>query len=662
MRSFLAIFFLLFFWSVCPGQEIVEVVHIEKDDGLKDRIVYKLTRDNQGYFILLFKNSIQRYDGREFTNIDVSAVENENLKVEDIDHLNKLSDGTIVMCAKENASVLFYLESRGRKILSVPVNGVPLVNNGELFLLKPIDDETVSKEYKLYNAELGNHISTELLSEVKLPTGIKKVVNVDDTYYVQSVNDSVYHIENNEITLLEKQGQLIQRANGIYLFDFGAIYKITGKSTSKVVDLLDRSYNCNILKLDGEDNIIAAYSGRARIFDRLYVLDKNDSLHVMENIIDKTDKFRDFHTDDAFYRWMLGGYNGLHIINLLRDGSKFINKNPKTKKGEFGNVVSGVASDQDAEVVYCRELIGVYNYTRDTSGYEEVLVEYREEGDYERNAKMYYNKASKTYYSHAYRYDGKSDVYISDLQNNRSEKHLIPIKLNDIYASSKDQLIVGGWISKTETGIIASYDLVTKEYKELRRESARIQSIYFDQLSRTYWIGTHHGLLVFDEAFKLLKTLSKESAKPNYLDIDFIVMCSRFNDKIVAGSYGGGVFIIDPVSYEVEMHFTEENGLTDNSAIGLMNDDLGNCWITTFNGVNVINGDFEIIRKIYEHDGLPNREFNSKAIAKDGHGIIYSGTLNGLSILDPKKVLSWKKTFGIDVGEVFGYVGDNVEI
>lgn len=116
-------------------------------------------------------------------------------------------------------------------------------------------------------------------------------------------------------------------------------------------------------------------------------------------------------------------------------------------------------------------------------------------------------------------------------------------------------------------------------------------------------------------------------------------MCNRFNGKIIAGSDGGGVFIIDPIIYEVEVQLSEDNGLKDNSACSIINDDIGHCWITTFNGVNVIDKSIKIIHKIYEHEGLPNREFNTKAIAKDGRGAIYCGTYNGISMLDPQKVL-----------------------
>ena len=109
---------------------------------------------------------------------------------------------------------------------------------------------------------------------------------------------------------------------------------------------------------------------------------------------------------------------------------------------------------------------------------------------------------------------------------------------------------------------------------------------------------------------------------------DHIVMTTRYHKWMIAGSYAGGVYVIDPIEYKIIKKIDESNGLNDNSAIGIINDNLGHCWISTFNGISIIDTNLQVIRKIYEHDGLPNREFNRKSIAKDGQGNIYAGTLN----------------------------------
>lgn len=660
MRFFLLILLFILTGPMCYGQGVVEVIRLEKDDGLKDRIVDRVIRDKQGYFIVFQKNTIQRYDGRTFMDIDLSELRSRDVEVRDFQSVEILADGKIVMYVPES-EVLFYLNPRAQSITSAPLSGISIVNNGALYILEDSYPTTQQHGLLLHSGHLEETLTTEIISNVILPAGITEVANLDSVFYVSTVDDSLFHIENEKVTKLDIIGKLVQRANGIYVFDQPSIYKITGKEVTKVTDLLDRSFRCSIIKIDQKGNIIAAYRGRERFHDRLYVLDNNDSLHVMSQIVEETDVFKDFHTDDAFYRWMLGGYNGIHVINLMREGSSSILEKPDLKKSDFGAVISGVATNGEEEIVFTKEIQGVFSYDKIASDYNEILNKYTDSGDFERNSKLYYHRKSDAYYSHAYRYDGKSDIYKFTIEDELAVKHTLPLKLNDIYVSDEDELILGGFITNTDTGIIARFNLETEKYEILSNQTPQVRSIFFDDVSRKYWIGTYKGLMIFDESFTLIKTLSKNADSKYKLPIDHIIMCIRYNDKIIAGSYGGGVYIIDPETYEVDLQIDEKKGLTDNSAIGIIEDDIGNCWITTFNGVNVIDSDFNIIEKVYGFEGLPNREFNSKAIAKDGDGIIYSGTINGVSSLDPEKVLQWGKSYGVDIYRVVGYSDSKVD-
>jgi len=82
--------------QVYLAQTIVEVVPIEKDQGLHDRNVDRIIRDDNGFFIITMLNNIQRYDGKDFVDIDPSTINRAGHKVRDVTQLKKLEDGTIV--------------------------------------------------------------------------------------------------------------------------------------------------------------------------------------------------------------------------------------------------------------------------------------------------------------------------------------------------------------------------------------------------------------------------------------------------------------------------------------------------------------------------------------------------------------------------------------
>ena len=134
------------------------------------------------------------------------------------------------MFVAEKEGVLFHLKSRENKVLIAPVRGIPIADNGILYVLKPNSDKSETKEYKLNKGHLDKNVSSEQLSNVKPPIDIQSVANLDNTYYVQTKDKNMYNIENKALTKFMVEGRLIQRANGIYVFDFGSIYKVIGQS------------------------------------------------------------------------------------------------------------------------------------------------------------------------------------------------------------------------------------------------------------------------------------------------------------------------------------------------------------------------------------------------------------------------------------------------
>ncbi len=72
-----------------------------------------------------------------------------------------MKDGTIVMSVKEDEGILFYLNSREKKVLTAPLRGIPITNNGELFVMKPNRVKSETKEYKLNKGFLDKKISSE---------------------------------------------------------------------------------------------------------------------------------------------------------------------------------------------------------------------------------------------------------------------------------------------------------------------------------------------------------------------------------------------------------------------------------------------------------------------------------------------------------------------
>lgn len=121
------------------------------------------------------------------------------------------------------------------------------------------------------------------------------------------------------------------------------------------------------------------------------------------------------------------------------------------------------------------------------------------------------------------------------------------------------------------------------------------------------------------------------------LDKDFISIDKDPEGRIWLGTFSHGLYIYDQKS-DILTNINESNGLSNNSVATMLQDDDGDHWIGTFNGITVIDKHLNILGQIYEEDGLVHNECNRWSTVKLNNGHLGFGTVAGLSIIDPVRV------------------------
>jgi len=82
----------------------------------------------------------------------------------------------------------------------------------------------------------------------------------------------------------------------------------------------------------------------------------------------------------------------------------------------------------------------------------------------------------------------------------------------------------------------------------------------------------------------------------------------------------------------------KENGLSNNSVVGLCEDKQRNLWISTRSGLNRLNTNRHGLRSFRDIEGIQSEEFNYSAIhILDGK--MYLGSLDGLAYFEPEKLI-----------------------
>lgn len=552
--------------------QIIETVYMEKDQGLKARVINHSYRDASGYFYFISRNSIQRYDGKTFAEVEVDLAQ--------LGHPRESLQNIISTTVFPHETILTF------------ASGIELsIASGGLGLQGP------------------------QLARRAAPAQTK----ADNPQF--------------ELKPLD-----ISREGITYRWEEDKVTKIHGDKQTELTVFEEGLGRPKFLRMDLMGNIIAAYSNSTNHVEKYYVLSPLDSLYDFSHVAAAYPTAKDIYVEDAFYKWMISGFNGVKIITLKREGVEFIRYDSNVAKGQFGELIMGMTSDGD-KLYFTNETGSFCTYDPDTKVWVQEPEAYSfvsgtlGKMDHYHNSDKIALLGSET---------AITDFYLIDNDEHSVELHQLDGYHRDFLIQPDGSILfVGG--SGVSEGTITAYDPKTRIKTKLKTGFPPFRCIRYDEYREQYYLGTKAGLLICDKDFNVLAKFAQGESENRSLPFDDVVFLLPYADHLLAGTLGGGLYIVDIDNYSVIKRLTEKDGLTDQIVISGLIDEAGRCWLGTFNGLNVIDSSFSLIKTIYEFDGLPSREFNSFS-ATAHQGELYFGTINGAVRIDPEKVMNWKRS------------------
>ncbi|HMQ61210.1 MAG TPA: two-component regulator propeller domain-containing protein, partial [Flavilitoribacter sp.] len=152
---------------------------------------------------------------------------------------------------------------------------------------------------------------------------------------------------------------------------------------------------------------------------------------------------------------------------------------------------------------------------------------------------------------------------------------------------------------------------------------------------RSLWIATINGLYRIRPDGDKVEHLG---FTPDFEDFRSVVLHEDRQGRIWIGTVKGGLQILDPRLNKVVKSVTIKKGLANNTVVNILEDDDGDFWVGTYNGISILNANGDVINNLNEEDGLCFHEFNRYAHFRASNGKLLMGTLNGLNLIDPRKV------------------------
>lgn len=170
----------------------------------------------------------------------------------------------------------------------------------------------------------------------------------------------------------------------------------------------------------------------------------------------------------------------------------------------------------------------------------------------------------------------------------------------------------------------------------------KIRDLCFDR-DGNLWIGTTDGLVIMDGKSDVAEpqfiSYRKQSIRPESLGDNNIQDIYEDSEKrIWLATSGGGLSLAMGKSIQNLRfrNYTVKDGLPNDFIYSMVEDNTGNLWIATENGLSRFNYAAGTFVNYNFYDGLPGTPFSEGVGAKDAQGNIYFGMIKGYLHFDPQ--------------------------
>jgi len=209
-----------------------------------------------------------------------------------------------------------------------------------------------------------------------------------------------------------------------------------------------------------------------------------------------------------------------------------------------------------------------------------------------------------------------------------------------IYGDRLGNLWIGTWnggLNRLDraTGTFARYQHDAGDPFSLSHNCVR--AIYEDR-EGVLWVGTRGGISLWDGVNNRFTHYKHDPDNPHSLSDDKV--SSFYEDQtgvLWIGTYGGGLNRFDRAT-QTFTHYTEKDGLANDTVYGILADAEGSLWLSTNRGLSRFDPRTETFRNYDVSDGLQSNEFNAGAFFQSNSGEMFFGGIQGFNAFFPDHI------------------------
>ncbi len=650
----------IFINAYCLGFDISQLQFnvLDIKDGLSQNSVSNIYQDTKGYIWFCTDDGLNRYDGYMFQKFE-KQLNNPNSLVSNFTTCIAESSSGVFWIGTEKGFSVFFYEANTYLNFENPAQIKKIVVEDSLSVL-------IQTSYSLYRARLIEIKTNAFTIQLEPMHLYNKVLGRVDKHHIYLSNrDEELFVYDTRTKLIQPKKEATAWENaiqkniigfakdkyGIYWVGTNSgLYQINEQTNqidsfplirNKFIGLQDKITGVTIGKMDNV--YIATYQHGLLVFDinKKKFIDFENDLYDLQSIPDN--KTQCVLIDNSNTLWIGTKSSGVAYYSPFKYKFKHITQEPFKTSWLSNKYILSFATDDKENIWIGSDGSGLYKY--DTK--ENIFSNWRNNASSasltndvvqallkDSNQQLWIGTLNgickfnlTTYVLQRYYLTNSTDNFSLKIPA-YSTIRLIETSGKEIYAF-------------TDIGIFKLNPIKNKFEKILFSQNInniKFKSIYEDSDS-TWWAATNVGILHINKHSGLLDEVVLKTINSTYFKTDQLnCLLKEDENSFWIGSGNSGIYLFNKKRKKIEVHYTNENGLSNNFVYGILKDKQGKLWMSTNRGISVFNPVLKQFRNYDINDGLQSNEFNSGAFYKTPNNELLFGGNNGFNIIEPNNI------------------------
>lgn len=623
-----------------------------QDDGLPNNQIQSIYQDKKGWMWVGTSQGLSRFDGYSFTNFLADHNDSTSLQGNLVRIITEDNKGNLWVGTENGGLNLFdrnkerfsrpYKDYKDFKFREVSVNDIALDTNGNMYLgtdfnIIMIDSMGKPKSITPILNDLNTPFPPQFIRKIQFDNQGNLWVGTNNGLFIYSPDNN--QIEPINLPFDENQNKEIWE---IYLDKEGLIWVGTYSAGLYIVNPVTYSFNAinlepNVNRSETVRTISTSVFGEYWIGTRggMYVYDKKKGItgfyrhdERKPRSLTNNSVLSIFH-DSNGETW-IGTRSGLNLLTRSKQVFHNFTSLPGDNKYLNSSTIYAFWIDKKGKIWLGTEDGGINIYNPKTGTYEYLMANENDKNSISQNCIK------------AFQEDRKGNLWIATFLGGVD---VINLRTGAI-THYKNNLDKPGSISDNRVWDICLDDegsIWIATSKGLDRYVSKSNNfIHYDKISEgemiswiepdsegNLWLGSNSEVIVYNEKKYTIKRFPEHS-RSMYEDSKNNTWIATLDQGIALYSSSTG-----PVKY-----FNELDGLANNQALCILEDNKNNLWVSTTKGISKFNPAENTFQNFTSNDGLGNNQFCYGASYKTKKGEMLFGSISGFNMFNPNDVES----------------------